>query len=199
MPWPPETHPRGVALHVIRRSRDRSPGFFADQDRLAFLRLLAEYGSRFECAIHAYVLMGNHVHLLLTESNAGGTAMLVDALFERHARFVAGMTDEATAGMFEREASLWAPEFEASPVRAGRHLLACMRYIELNPVRAGLVNRPDEYRWSSFGVNALGRPDELVAPHPLYFALGRTPAERQVAYRRSFGREAGSGALEHQK
>lgn len=113
-----------------------------------------------ESQLHAYALMGTHVHLLLTPSRAGGAMPLVRAL--------------------------GAASVDASPVYTRRYVLACMRYIELNPVRAALVRDPAQYRWSSYRANALGEPDELVTPHALYCALGRSPEERQRAYRRSF-------------
>lgn len=118
---------------------------------------------RLRCAggrLHAYVLMGTHVHLLLTPLAAGGADLAREALGAREA--------------------------DATPVYARRYLLACMRYIELNPVRAALVRDPAHYRWSSYRANALGEPDELVTPHALYCALGRSAGERQRAYRRSF-------------
>lgn len=188
MPWPSTVHAPGVPLHVVRRSQSRAACFFGERDRLEFLRTLLIYAAQFECAVHAYVLMGNHVHLLLTSSAASGTAGLMLAVCTRHAKFVNdGYLDSSGESM--RPNALWETGFEASPVQARPHVLACMRYIELNPVRAGLVNRPDAYRWSSYQSNALGCTDELVTPHPLYFALGRSPDERQAAYRRRFERK----------
>lgn len=174
-------HPSGVALHVVRRGRARAQCFFDEHDRVAFLRWLCRYAARFECAVHAYALMGNHVHLLLTASDSGGTQRLLTKLCERHERSVNETQLRSTA--------LWEEDFEASPIHARRHFLACMRYIELNPVRAGLVTRPDAYRWSSYAANALGRVNALITPHPFYYALGRSNLERQGAYLRLFGVE----------
>lgn len=185
MQWP-IVHPAGIALHVVRRSRARTACFFGESDRLEFLGGLREYAVQYACAVHAYVLMGNHVHLLLTASDCEGTAGLMAALYARHARFVNEMQKNAGEGPPACPGSLWDEGFEASPVRARNHLLACMRYIELNPVRAGFVSSPDAYRWSSYRANALGRADDLIAPHPLYFALGRSTVERQAAYLRLF-------------
>ena len=119
-------------------------------------------GAMLGCPLHAYAFMGPHLHLLLTPTCAGGATALAWAL--------------------------GAPAFDATPVYSRRYVLACMRYIELNPVRAGLVRVPAQYRWSSYRANALGEDDALVTPHALYCALGRSPAERQAAYRRSFAR-----------
>lgn len=113
-----------------------------------------------QCALHAYACLATHAHLLVTSSRA--------AAAERLAR---------AAG---------ASGYDASPVVARRYLLACMRYIELNPVRAGLVRHPAHYRASSYRANALGEPDALVTPHPVYFALGRDAQARREAYRASF-------------
>ena len=178
MPWPPDFHPAGVALHVIQRGHGRAACFFDARDYAAFLHLLRGYAGRFECRVHAYVLMGNHVHLLLTSSRAGGAAGLVQALRERYARYV--LEAHTRAGV------LWEAGFEASPVHVRRHLLACMRYIERNPVRAHLARRPDDYRWSSFRANALGQEDALITPHAFYYALGRCAESRRAAYRDSF-------------
>jgi len=124
--------------------------------------------------VHAYALMGNHVHLLLTSARAGGAAGLMPAIAARYALYL------ATA--YGHEDSVWEEPYDASPVHARRHLLACMRYIEENPVRAGLVARPGAYPWSSYRANALGEYDPLVTPHPHYYSLGRSPGERRAAY-----------------
>ncbi|MEO8716794.1 MAG: hypothetical protein ABI423_01100 [Burkholderiales bacterium] len=120
------------------------------------------------CAVHAYVLMGTHTHLLVTPLRADAATPLVRA-----------------AG---------AQAFDASPVYARRYVLACMRYIEMNPVRAGLVRHPAHFRWSSYRANALGEADALVTPHALYCALGRSAGERRAAYRGSFRGAATSRA-----
>jgi putative transposase len=131
--------------------------------------------------------MGNHVHLLLTASNASGIAGLMEVTCANHAKFVNDTYEDAT-GESIRPSSLWEAGFEASPVQARQHLLACMRYIELNPVRAGLVAKPDAFRWSSYPSNALGHADDIVTPHPIYYALGRSAEERQFAYRQLVAR-----------
>jgi len=136
-----------------------------------------------DCAVHAYVLMGNHVHLLATPYKADGASLLMHVLAERYARYV-----ERTHG---RCGPILEQRFKALMIRSSRHLLECMRYIELNPVRAHLAGAPDAYRWSSFRANALGHPDALVTPHPTYYALGRTAAMRQAAYRQLFAIQSG--------
>ena len=164
----------GHPLHVIQRGRLRSACFFADEDCAAYLGWLGEYAADLGCSVHAYVLMGNHIHLLLTSSRAGGVASLMRALCERYARYV--------REVLHRDGALWEERFDAYPVNVGRYLLSCMRYIELNPVRARVVAFPGEYRWSSFRANALGQDDSLLRPHSFYCALGRNAASRQAAY-----------------
>ena len=178
MSRPHYPQPAGVALHIIQRAR--AACFPGERDRLAYLHWLRGYAERFECAVHAYVLMGNHVHLLFTPARADAAADLVTALCVRYARHF--------SETHERANPLWEVGFDASPIHARQYLLACMRYIESNPVNAQLVTRLGAYRWSSYRANALGREDALVTPHPLYYALGRTPEARQAAYRALFQR-----------
>jgi len=168
----------GHPLHLIQRGSLHRACFFCEQDCSAYLRWLGRYAGRLGCAVHAYVLMSNHVHLLLTPSRTGGAEGLMRTLGERYARHVGD-----TRG---RDGALWEDRFDAIPVHVGRYVLSCMRYIELNPVRARLADHPAHYRWSSFGANALGQSDALVTPHAFYCALGRSAESRQAAYRALF-------------
>jgi len=163
---------------VIQRGRLRAACFFGEEDCVAYLGWLGRYSARFACSVHAHVLMGNHVHLLLTPSRAGGVAGLMRSLAERYARYA--------AETHLRDGALWEDRYDAIPVHVGRYLLSCMRYIELNPVRARVVASPGQYRWSSFRANALGHDDPLITPHSHYCALGRSAAARQAAYRALF-------------
>jgi REP-associated tyrosine transposase len=162
----------GVALHIIQRSRGGVPCFSCTEDRLVFLDQLRISA----CAVHAYVLMANHVHLLVTASGLRAASEFPQKLCEGYQRYV--------AERYESEAAVWDADREIRPVHARRYLLACMRYIELNPVRAHLVASPADYRWSSYRANALGHGDPIVTPHPLYYALGRSPEVRRKAYAR---------------
>jgi len=172
----------GHPLHVIQRGRLRSACFFGEEDCVAYLGWLGEYAASFGCSLHAYVLMGNHVHLLLTPSRAAGVAGLMRSLNERYAGYV--------ADAHHRDGPLWEDRYEAFSVHVGRYLLSCMRYIELNPVRARVVERPGQYRWSSFRANALGDVDAMLTPHAHYCALGRDAGTRQTAYRALFQHQA---------
>ena len=164
----------GHPLHVIQRGHLQAACFFGEEDCVAYLGWLGRYAARSGCSVHAYVLMGNHVHLLLTPSRTGGVAGLMRFLGERYARYV--------NEVHHRDGALWEDRYEAVPVHVRRYLLSCMCYIELNPVRARVVAWPGQYRWSSFRANALGHDDALLTPHAYYCALGRGAESRQAAY-----------------
>lgn len=170
----------GHTLHVAQRGCGRAPCFSGEADRAAYLEGLARHAAASGCAVHGYVLMGNHVHLLLTPARADSVAWLLHHLGDHYTRHL-----DAAHG---HTAPVWDERPEIRPVFPRRYLLGCMRYIEMNPVRAGLVVRPGDYRWSSYGANALGAMDALITPHAFYYALGRTAAERQAAYRELFRR-----------
>lgn len=168
----------GVPQHVVQRGNNRLPCFLDDEDRQRYLQCLRQALLRFGCRLHAYVLMNNHVHLLLTPDEAGG----VSRLMHTFARNYVGSFN----GRHGRTGTLWEGRYKACLVGSGRYFLACSRYIELNPVRAWMVARPTEYPWSSYGANAEGRPNPLLAPHPEYLALGNEPTGRRSAYRALF-------------
>jgi putative transposase len=168
----------GVALHVVQRGRDGAACFVTAREASAYLHALGACAAGCRCAVHAYVLMSNHVHLLVTPARRAGATELMTALAESCRRPLG----EARGC----PATPWEDGFDASPVYAPRYLLACMRYIEENPVRAGLARDPGAWRWSSFGANAAGREDPIVTPHGVYCALGRTPQERRRRYRAMF-------------
>jgi putative transposase len=168
---PEEAH---ATLHVVQRGRGRRACFSCARDCTAYLEALLGGCERHSCAIHAYALMGNHVHLLLTSTRAAGPARLMPDLAARYARYL--------SGEYGHEDPVWEEPYDASPVHARRHLLGCMRYIEENPVRAGLASHPGAYPWSSYRCNALGEDDALVTLHPHYCSLGRSPRERSAAY-----------------
>jgi len=174
---PEEAH---ATLHVVQRGRERRACFYCAGDSAAYLEALRECAARAECAVHAYALMGNHVHLLFTAARTAGPARLMPAIAACYARHL------ATA--YDHEDSVWEEAYDASPVQARRHLLACMRYIEENPVRAGLAAHPGRYPWSSYRANALGEDGALLTPHPHYYSLGRSPDERRAAYAALFAR-----------
>jgi putative transposase len=162
-------------LHVIQRGNNRQRIFFADEDFQLYRRWLGEAAAQHGCAIHAYVLMPNHVHLLLTPRDAASLPRLMQSLGRRYVRYINAAR--------KRTGTLWEGRYRAAPIDSERYLLTCSRYIELNPVRAGMVRRSQDYRWSSYRALALGAADELVTPHAVHQALGRNDAARQDAYR----------------
>lgn len=168
----------GVPLHVIQRGNNRQACFRSDADRERYLGWLKDYAEDCGCAVHAYVLMGNHVHLLLTPREAAGAARLMKSLGQRYV--------QDFNRRHGRSGTLWEGRFRSCIVQSERYLLTCARYIELNPVRAAMVARPADYRWSSHRANARGVPDGLIRPHALYLALGTTPQARCAAYRGLF-------------
>jgi putative transposase len=168
----------GVAQHGIQRGVDRQPCFAADEDYLRYLQELGEAARRFGCALHAYVLMTNHVHLLVTPHEAGATSRMMQALGRR---YVASFN-----ARYRRTGTRWEGRFKAGLVDSDGYVLTCYRYIELNPVRAGMVLAPAQYRWSSYTCNALATADPHITPHPCYAALGDRNTTRYAAYRSLF-------------
>ncbi|MBO9716865.1 MAG: transposase [Pseudoxanthomonas sp.] len=175
MPRQPRLDLPGIVQHVVQRGNDRQPCFFADIDRARYLQDLRELALARACQVHAYVLMTNHVHLLVTPRQSGAVAVLMQALGRRYVRYV---NDH-----YRRTGTLWEGRYKACLVDGDDYLLRCYRYIELNPVRAGMVADPAEYPWSSHRANAFGVPDPLVRPHERYRALGDNDDARRTAYR----------------
>jgi len=178
MPRRPRIGLAGLPLHLIQRGNNRSACFFAEDDYAAYLYWLRRYAEPLGVRLHAYVLMTNHVHLLLSPQRPEDASRLMQALGRRYVR--------AVNHLYRRSGTLWEGRFRACAVRAEDYLLACMRYIELNPVRAGIVGSPAEYRWSSFRRNGLGEANPIVTEHALYRALGASAKAREAAYRALF-------------
>jgi len=166
----------GYPHHVIQRGNNRQAIFLNDADRRRMLDLLEEHARQFEVAVHAYVLMDNHFHLLLTPQTGEGLPRMMQAVGRRYVRYF-----NDTHG---RTGTLWEGRYKSTLIEAERYLLACMVYIDLNPVRAGVLAQARDYPWSSHGHYAGLRVDRLVTPHPLYWELGNTPFAREAAYAR---------------
>jgi putative transposase len=181
MPRRPRLTLAGVAVHLIQRGNNRGACFFAEEDYSLYLHHLAELASKFGCAVHAYVLMTNHVHLLLTPQRADGASRLMKHLGQRYVQYV--------NRMYRRSGTLWEGRFRSCLTQSEAYVLACYRYIELNPVRAGMTWHPSVYRWSSFAVNARGERSNLIIPHEQYLSLGRSAEARREAYRQLFRAE----------
>ena len=168
----------GMAIHAIQRGNNRGACFFSDEDRAFYLFHLGRMLGRAQCRLHAYCLMTNHVHLLLTTAHAEGCALLMKSIGQLYAQYV--------NKTYDRRGGLWEDRFKSCLVQSEQYVLACYRYIELNPVRADLVSRVDQYPWSSYRANAKGEASQLLTAHDEYLRLGRTANERQAAYRELF-------------
>jgi len=164
----------GYPHHVIQRGNNRQAIFVTPADYRLLLDLLEENARKFEVAVHAYVLMGNHFHLLATPATQEGVPRMMQAIGRRYVRYF----NHAHA----RSGTLWEGRYKSTLIESERYLLACMVYIDLNPVRAGLVVQARDYPWSSHGHYIGVRPDRLITPHPLYWELGNTPFAREAAY-----------------
>lgn len=162
--------------HVVQRGNNGQAIFLSDQDRLQMLDLLESQAQLCEVAVHAYVLMDNHFHLLLTPRTEDGLSRLMQAIGRRYVRY---FNDR-----HGRTGTLWEGRYKSTLLEAETYLLACMAYIDLNPVRTGLVGQARDYPWSSHAHYAGLRGDRLVTPHPLYWGLGNTPFAREAAYTR---------------
>jgi len=168
----------GVAQHVIQRGNNRQVCFGSEDDFIAYAGWLHEYSLKHEVAIHAWVFMTNHVHLLLTPKKQGGVSKLMQSLGRRYVPYF--------NYQYRRSGTLWEGRFKSCLVQSERYLLECYRYIELNPVRAGMVEGPGDYKWSSYRNNGLGIKSKLATPHDEYLALGDTDATRLESYRSFF-------------
>lgn len=189
MPRKPRFALPGVPQHVIQRGNNRGPCFFAAHDYRRYLEDLGAALERHGCQLHAYVLMTNHVHLLLSPLGAhGGIGRMMQSLGRRYVRYF--------NEKYRRTGTLWEGRYKACLVDSETYLLSCMRYIEFNPVRAGIVRDAGEYRWSSYGENAQGCGDPLVTPHGLYTALGPCASQRQAAYRELFSRRVDDDSVQ---
>ncbi len=169
----------GQPQHVIQRGNNRQIIFQADGDYRFYLEKLYDAAEKHQCDIHAYVLMTNHVHLLVTPHTENGIGKMMQMLGRYYVQYY--------NDCYKRTGTLWEGRYKATLIDTERYLLTCMRYIELNPVRAvDMADHPSEYPWSSYRFNALGHTDRLVTPHREYKRLGATAAERQSAYRQLF-------------
>lgn len=164
----------GYPHHVIQRGNNRQPTFHDDADYELMLDLLTEHSRDTQVAIHSYALMGNHLHLLVTPETQTALPRMMQAVGRRYV--------QAFNQRHRRTGTLWEGRYRSALVQTDRYLLACMAYIDLNPVRAGIVARASAYRWSSHAHYIGQQQDRLISPHPLYWQLGNTPFEREARY-----------------
>lgn len=178
MPRKPRFYLPGISVHIVQRGHSRQPVFFEKDDYAAYLDWLGEAASRYSCAIHAYVLMTNHIHLLATPEANNSISLIMQYTGRRYVPYI-----NHTYGS---SGSIWEGRYKANLIHDEEYLLTCMRYIELNPVRANMARTPGSYRWSSYCANGKGENNKLIKPHPLYQALGRSRPQRLEAYRALF-------------
>jgi putative transposase len=185
MPRKPRIDLPGLPQHVIQRGNNREPCFYAPADYQYYLETLGEALVLHDCQLHAYVLMTNHVHLLITPLRTHGISYLMQATGRKYVQYI--------NRTYRRSGTLWEGRYKASLIDSDGWLLTCMRYIEMNPVRADMVAHPSAYGWSSYRSNAQGGRSGLITPHGLYLSLGSNRSDRQYAYRQLFagGLEAG--------
>ena len=169
----------GQPQHIIQRGNNRQDIFREEADYLFYLEKLTDAANKHQCDIHAYVLMTNHVHLLVTPRTENGIGKMMQTLGRYYVQYF--------NYRYKRTGTLWEGRYKATLIDSEQYLLTCMRYIELNPVRAkNMVKHPSEYIWSSYNYNALGKQDPLITPHLQYKRLGSTSEERQSEYRQLF-------------
>lgn len=178
----------GLPLHVIQRGNNRQATFFLEEDYRKYLDALEVASDEYECLVHAYVLMTNHIHLLLTPMTEKSVSLMMQAIGRKYVRYI--------NGAYQRSGTLWEGRYKSALVETEQYLLTCSRYIELNPVRAGMVDAPGQYKWSSYCSNALGTDNNCLTQHEVYMRLGKNDESRQQAYKSLFKNHLDTDALE---
>jgi putative transposase len=177
-----------IPHHIIQRGNNHSACFYADEDYQFYLEWLFEYAQLYDCSVHAYVLMTNHVHLLVTPSLPDALGEMMKCLGQRYVQYI--------NRTYKRSGTLWEGRFRSCIAQSEHYALACYRYIELNPVRAEMVEHPADYHWSSYRSNVQGSYEEGLVAHPVYLSLGSDDKKRQRVYRELFRYELGSGLID---
>ncbi len=188
MPRRPRIVLPDVPLHLIQRGNNRQACFFANDDYRAYLGWLEEYAREVHCSVHAYVLMTNHVHLLVTPHTASAAGELMKRVGQHYVQYI--------NRAYGRSGTLWEGRFRSCLIQEEDYVLGCYSYIEFNPVRAHMVDHPAEYRWSSYRANAQGEASTLLKPHPLYTALSSHHNGRQAVYRELFRTQLDPGLVD---
>jgi putative transposase len=178
----------GQPQHVLQRGNNRTPIFVIEEDYACFLDCLADAILQHGAAVHAYVLMTNHVHLLMTPQDAESLPKILQSVGRRYVQYF--------NYIYQRTGTLWEGRYKATLIDSDQYFLRCYRYIELNPVRAHMVTMPGEYRWSSYRHHAHGSADTIITDHALYRALGTTDQARQGAYRALFSTDLDDSHLD---
>ncbi|MFZ6708172.1 transposase [Undibacterium sp. TC9W] len=187
MPRRPRIKLAGIPQHIVQRGVNREPCFFADENCQCDLHWLFKSAADWHCQVHAYVLMTNHVHLLVTPATPDALAKMMQSIGRRYVQYV--------NRFYKRSGTLWEGRFKSSLVQTEDYFLLCQRYIELNPVRARMVDDPAMYQWSSYRHHALGKTEQRLCQHPQYLALGLDAETRMQAYRDLFRYELDEAAI----
>jgi putative transposase len=178
MPRRPRLSPVGIPLHIVQRGNNRQVCFTCDSDLKAYAQWLVEAAQKYKVSIHAWVFMTNHVHLLVTPLEEMAASRMMQFIGRHYVRYF--------NYTYRRTGTLWEGRFHSCLIQEETFLLNCQRYIELNPVRAGMVKDPGDYSWSSYRINGFGIESKLLTPHRLYEQLGRSKLERLKNYRDLF-------------
>jgi len=184
----PRLNLAGVPQHIIQRCNNRQVCFFEDQDYKVYLVKLLEFSKKYQVAVHAFVLMTNHVHILATPSIDTGVSQMMQSLGRYYVRYI--------NVKYRRSGTLWEGRFKSTLVQSDFYLLSVMRYIELNPVRAKMVQLVSEYPWSSFQHNGLGKKIELIASHSVYKVLASSKSERLKGYIQLFDEQLSDHSIQ---
>lgn len=187
MPRKPRFYIAGMPVHVVQRGNNKQPIFFDDADYRVYMKWLREAAEKYDCAVHAYVLMTNHVHILVTPKDTDGISRMMQYVGRRYVPYI--------NQTYQRSGTLWEGRYKSSLIDADGYLLACYRYVEMNPVRADMVEHPRDYAWSSYACNAEGKADKLIKSHALYTALGATETSRLDAYQGIFQAHVGDADI----
>ena len=188
MPRKPRFFLPNIPVHVVIRGNSRRVVFAEDADRKAYLGWLKEAAEKYKVDIHAYVLMDNHVHLLLSTKDPSHISKVMQHIGRKYVPYF--------NHKYEKSGTLWEGRFKGSMIESEQYLLCCYRYIELNPVRANMVKRPEEWEWSSYACNGYGKDDPLIKPHPLYLAIHKDKKKRINYYRGGFRQVLGASLID---
>ncbi|WP_099035670.1 transposase [Lacimicrobium alkaliphilum] len=178
MPRKVRCYAPGITCHIVQRGNNRQTCFLSNDDFGFYIQVLSEALKRYRVALHAFVLMTNHVHLLMTPSDSIGISRVMQLVGRRYVRYF--------NSLHQRTGTLWEGRHRASLIDSVEYLLVCQKYIEMNPVRAGMAEHPGQYHWSSYRANALGQKIECLTEHPEFTRLGQSPAQRHCRYRELF-------------
>ena len=181
MPRKPRYYIPDIPSHIIHRGINRQDCFFSRDDYRIYLQYLASACKSFHCHLHAYALMTNHIHLLMTPTTEDGISRVMHSVGCRYGRYI--------NKIYRRTGSVWSGRHKVSLIQNHYYLFTCYKYIETNPVRTGIITHPRDYPWTSYRINAEGVINSVIQPHPNYLSLGNNDGERQAIYRDLFREE----------